>query len=244
MTDFVFNSASIPLTDKTLAQSTTDDVFLALTNYIGDNAKPKLFFASELDDIFLAENFSFQNYSDDLITRNRELADFISEFGEYFSTFKTSTVFQQKTVKVGDDTRFSDDDSLKYACLNNNILVSVSEEHIWQRNRIKFCLIDNVKIEYELYNLFSSDFSYLPIELPPFSLSDKTRFRKTNFFHEKQAIYQDLQTGYYWYNDYFHKDNKAHFEVFDKTGNHIAEASMSGTIDYSKADSNKHIQVN
>jgi len=244
MVDFVFNSASVPLVDKSLALNTTDDIFSALTNYIGDNAKPKLFFASDLDNVFIAENFSFQNYTDDLVCRNRELADFISEFGEYFLTFEPDADFQQKTIKVGDDTRFSDDVSLKYACLNKNILVSVSEERIWQRSTIKFYIIDDGKTEYELYNLFSSDFSYLPVELPPFSLSDKTRFRKTSLLHEKQAIYQELKTGYYWYNDYFHKDNKAHFEVFDKTGSHIAEASMSGIMDYSKADKNKHIQVN
>lgn len=243
MIDFVFNSASVPLADKSLACGTADDIFLAITNYVGDNSKPKLFFDAELDEIYLSEGFSFLAYNDGLLARNRELAEFMAEFSDYFDRISNASSFLQKSVKVGDDTRFLHNDSLKYACLNESVLVSVSEEHIWQREKIKFYIYDDSKTEYVLYNLFSSDYSYLPIELPPFSLSDKSRFKKTHLLHEKQAVYQEIATGYYWYNDFYHQYNKAHFEVFDKTGVHIAEASMAGEVDYSKADKSKRLKV-
>ncbi len=244
MVDFVFNSASVPLSNKAAAQNTADDVFYALSQYVGDNSKPKLFFDAYSDAVLLAVDFSLQDYSDDLLVRNRELADFMSEFSEYFETIEDTSEFSRMKLKVGDDTRFSNVLSVKYACMNSAVLVSIAEEHIWQREKIQFWLIDDGKAGYELYNLFSSNYSYLPIELPPFSLSDKSRFRRTRFLHEKQAVYQEIKTGYYWYNDFFHRDNKAHFEVFDRTGSHIAEASMAGVLDCSKADKNKHIEVN
>ncbi|MBR5964577.1 MAG: hypothetical protein IK015_00435 [Treponema sp.] len=243
MVDFVFNSASVPLTDKSLACGTADDIFLAITNYIGDNSKPKLFFDEDLDKIFLSDGFSFFDYYDGLLSRNRELAEFMAEFWEYFEKISNDSCFLQKSVKVGDDTRFLDNLSLKYACLSKAVLVSVSEERIWRRGRIQFFIYDGSKTEWILYNLFSSDYSYLPVEIPPFSIFDKRRFKKTHLLHEKQAIYQEIATGHYWYNDVYHKDNKAHFEVFDKTGVHIAEASMDGEIDYSKADKSKRLNV-
>ena len=152
MVDFVFNSASVPLTDKSLACGTTDDIFLAITNYVGDNSKPKLFFDADLDEIYLSEGFSFLAYNDGLLARNRELAEFMAEFRDYFDMIGNDSSFLQKSVKVGDDTRFLDNVSLKYACLNGNVLVSVSEESIWQREEIQFYIYGDSAAEYVLYN--------------------------------------------------------------------------------------------
>ena len=54
-------------------------------------------------------------------------------------------------------------------------------------------------------------------------------------------IYRNLTSGDYWYYDYFHKDNKEHFEVFDATGHHKGEANVNGVIDTTKRDSSKSI---
>lgn len=76
---------------------------------------------------------------------------------------------------------------------------------------------------------------------PDFSLSDKTKFQRTNFVYGKQRIYQALDTDYYWYYDFFHDTNKKHFEVYDAQGKHLGEANMNGKLDRTKADATKRI---
>ncbi|MBQ3619558.1 MAG: hypothetical protein II939_15545 [Bacteroidales bacterium] len=75
-----------------------------------------------------------------------------------------------------------------------------------------------------------------------FCLDDKKTFCKTTIAPvQGQAVYQDLNTRYYWYLDNFHKD---HYEVFDKTGkNHLGEADLSGKMRPNTVDKNKHITI-
>jgi hypothetical protein len=78
-----------------------------------------------------------------------------------------------------------------------------------------------------------------------FSLQNTNRFERTNHIYtpSKQRIYKETQTGYYWYFDFYHRENKIHFEVFDSTGgNHLGEADSNGNIDTSKADNNRSIE--
>lgn len=77
-----------------------------------------------------------------------------------------------------------------------------------------------------------------------FSLEDVYRFSRTNKIYpdSKQRIYLEKETGRYWYKDYFHKDNKEHYEVFDKEGNHLGEADVNGNLDESKCDKTKSIK--
>lgn len=74
-----------------------------------------------------------------------------------------------------------------------------------------------------------------------FSLDDKKRFKKLNGKQfQGQPIYKELNTGCYWYLDNLHKN---HYEVFDPTGDkHLAEASLDGIPDYSKADP-RHVSI-
>lgn len=76
-----------------------------------------------------------------------------------------------------------------------------------------------------------------------FSLLDVSRFERTNYIypHTKRRIYKHIETGDYWYYDFFHKDNIEHFEVYDATGRHKGEADINGDIDETKKDSNKSI---
>ena len=77
----------------------------------------------------------------------------------------------------------------------------------------------------------------------PFQLSDVIRFERTNkvWNRSKQRIYKERETSRYWYYDFFHRENKEHYEVFDSDGNHIGEADCNGIIDESKKDGNKSI---
>lgn len=66
-----------------------------------------------------------------------------------------------------------------------------------------------------------------------FDLRDIERFERTNYIYHptKQRIYKELNTGYHWYFDFYHKDNKVHYEVFDSTGNvYIGEANAEGNL--------------
>ncbi len=74
-----------------------------------------------------------------------------------------------------------------------------------------------------------------------FTINDVTRFEKTCYFWTKQRIYREKDTGRYWYYDFFHKDNKEHYEVFDSIGHHIGEADCEGNIDGQKKDIDKSI---
>lgn len=79
------------------------------------------------------------------------------------------------------------------------------------------------------------------LNTPDFSLTDKTKFERTNQKHIKQRIYKEITTGNFWYYDFFHDTNKKHFEVFNAQGVHLGEANTSGTLDETKADNQKRI---
>lgn len=242
MIDFTINSACLPLYTKEIAIEKTDTIFQALDDYICYNSKPKIYFDKDDDKLLLFSEYSFEEYIDEIKERKRELADFLSEYFDHYKQ-KIDENYNKFKIKVGNDTRYKDNISLKHACFNNNILISITNEPLWERHKIHFT-IDNYKNhskrDYELYNLFNNDYSYLP--LPPFTLENNSKFYKTKFFYGNQSIYLELSTGYYWYYDFFHRENKQHYEVFDKLGNHIGEASMSGDLNRSLADSNKTIK--
>jgi len=67
-----------------------------------------------------------------------------------------------------------------------------------------------------------------------FSLKDTKRFKTTKYKRIKQRIYQEVETFYFWYFDFYHKDNRIHYEVFDKEGNGIGEANEIGKIFFFK----------
>ena len=75
------------------------------------------------------------------------------------------------------------------------------------------------------------------------SLSDVAKFERTEKIWERtgQRIYRERKTKRYWYYDFFHKDNKEHYEVFDCFGEHLGEANTNGYLDTSKKDSSKSI---
>lgn len=61
-------------------------------------------------------------------------------------------------------------------------------------------------------------------------------YQKTKNVVQGQAVYVEIETGYYWYLDNLHKN---HFEVFNKLGTHLGEANLEGILDESKKDKGK-----
>lgn len=82
-----------------------------------------------------------------------------------------------------------------------------------------------------------------------FALCEGKRFEKVNHIKPIKGaiVYRDKDTGYYWHKDTFHKTlsgDPIHCEVYDSTGKHLGEASMStGELDTSKKDSRKTISI-
>ena len=74
-----------------------------------------------------------------------------------------------------------------------------------------------------------------------FSLINNQNFVRTQYVWVKQAIFQNKEDSSYWYFDYYHKDNKIHYEVFDKYGEHMGEADVNGNLIPGTKDNNKRI---
>ncbi|WP_130855593.1 hypothetical protein [Olivibacter jilunii] len=98
---------------------------------------------------------------------------------------------------------------------------------------LKIPIVDNEK---ELKYWLTSSFSQTG-----FSLDDASMFEPTNKRYRNQRIYVELQTGHYWYYDFFHRENKQHYEVFDSIGNHLGERDMTGQNIPNSQDNRKKI---
>ena len=247
MNNFVFNNASLPVYSGNV-DDLCDSVFSAISLFIDENNNPLLFISCDLSDIEVASCYSLQNYCDQLINRNRELADFVIPYIERAiiidSTFSNS-VFSTM-IKVGDDTRFSHDCSLKFAFFEDEILISVSDASLWKREAIEFTCIrdDGTCIRKELFNLFSLNISYLPHNISPVSLYNNPDFVRTGRHYNNQPIFKRISEDQYWYKDYFHRDTNPHCEVFDRFGHHLGEGSLTGDdVDYTKACNTKHLTI-
>jgi len=76
-------------------------------------------------------------------------------------------------------------------------------------------------------------------------LRDLNRFQPTSYFspHGSRRVFFEQENNRYWYVDNFHGGEGSHLEVFDRNGNHLGEASLSGDLDIEKADSEKHLTL-
>lgn len=64
-----------------------------------------------------------------------------------------------------------------------------------------------------------------------FSLLNRTRFKRTNMIQQGKVVFEEIETGNYWYLDNFHKDE---YEVFDHQHEHIGVADLEGILDKTK----------
>ena len=74
-----------------------------------------------------------------------------------------------------------------------------------------------------------------------FSLIGNQDYRPTTMKWGKQRIYQRIEDGNYWYFDFYHRENKIHYEVFDVAGSHLGEANAEGALVVGTADAKKSI---
>lgn len=75
-----------------------------------------------------------------------------------------------------------------------------------------------------------------------FSLIGNNAFIRTSFHWNNQCIFKKVEDGTYWYFDFFHRENKIHYEVFNNEGDHMGEASKDGMLMEGTQDKNKSIR--
>ena len=75
-----------------------------------------------------------------------------------------------------------------------------------------------------------------------FSLIGNQAFVPTTYHWNNQRIFMSEADGCYWYFDFFHRENKIHYEVFNHQGDHLGEASEDGRLMPGTADNNKTIR--
>ncbi len=154
-------------------------------------------------------------------------------------TINVTAVISPFVVSESAEDTLKDSDSEKTICicLGQSIAVEREELHIIKD-------ITHVNSFPELINVSStnSDAGFIKwmVTLPAgkFSLKNNKDFEPLNKFwpRTKERIYKHIQTGNYWYFDFFHKNNKIHYEVFDPTGDiYLGEADENGKI---KPDTN------
>ena len=75
-----------------------------------------------------------------------------------------------------------------------------------------------------------------------FSLIGNKAFVPTSYHWNNQRIFEKVADGTYWYFDFYHRENKIHYEVFNHEGDHLGEASEDGLLVPGTVDNNKTIR--
>lgn len=123
--------------------------------------------------------------------------------------------------------------SVAEACERNQVILSFRDSNLFREETLSIFKNGNEQIDID--NLVNAG-HYVNILhqrgiIYSFSLKDGTRFQKDGRIVQGKNVYREIDTGYYWYLDNFHKD---HYEVFDRNGQHIGTANEKGVIDPSK----------
>lgn len=74
-----------------------------------------------------------------------------------------------------------------------------------------------------------------------FSLIGNNAILPTSYHWNNQRIFEKVDDGTYWYFDFYHRQNKIHYEVFNHDGEHLGEANEDGRLVNGTADNNKSI---
>lgn len=126
-------------------------------------------------------------------------------------------------------------------CLGNSVSVEREEMHII-KDVIHLTAFPNL-INVTATN---SDIGFVKwmttLPVGKFLLKGNLDYEPLEKFWKKERIYRHIPTGYLWYFDFNHKDNKIHYEVFDSTGNaHLGEVDENGSMEVGTESNTKKI---
>lgn len=212
-----------------------------------DSSNIKLFLEkskSFLDDVYILKYSNRLQTFFNNCSRNIGVNNLIKSDCKYFNWNINNTSNNESNTLIAEAT----ESILNQANDHKTILINISRAHKTNRECIHV-IIDAIHYN-ELPQLVTIpivnneiEFSEWVLTLPKasFSLKDKRLFQLTKYKWEKQSIYYDIKNGNFWYYDYFHKENKKHYEVFDQNGIHLGEANIFGILDRSKACNSKKI---
>jgi hypothetical protein len=117
--------------------------------------------------------------------------------------------------------------SLAEACERDKVIISFSHPNFIDNTLNVLKENDTIVID----NLFEQNhYKTLKINrglIQIFSLNDTVRFSRTNLIRQGQTVYQEINTGYFWYLDALHKN---HYEVFNSNEDHIGVADLEGNL--------------
>jgi hypothetical protein len=125
-------------------------------------------------------------------------------------------------------------------CLGNSLNTANEELYVIKDNQKANCRPVLIPIP-----LANSEIGFLrwitTLSEDIFILKNREDFEPLQKFWRQERIYRQKVTGYHWYFDFFHKENKIHYEVFDKLGFHVGEADIDGVIISGTQDKRKAI---
>lgn len=75
-----------------------------------------------------------------------------------------------------------------------------------------------------------------------FDLSSNPKYVDTGHRWGIEKIFRNTDENTLWYFDFFHRDNRVHFEVFDRNGLHLGEADADGNLLPGTKDNNKRLK--
>lgn len=131
-----------------------------------------------------------------------------------------------------------------YVIKQHGIMVSFPTSDIWGKPFMPFMVVQGNPSSVVLKNISGPDVSGIVGKKEPdtrFLLDDSSRYKRTRKLNKASVVYQEIQTGRYWYLDDFHKN---HFEVFSPQGDHLGEASLeTGLVNEKARDGRKRFKI-
>jgi hypothetical protein len=181
--EFCLNPLSLPCDTKEHGYEYLCNIFTGIANLVGFDSVPVIYANDERDNTFIAEGWTITDFLLDLQQdeKRRELAEFALEYDDkspllqymiddaallkmiseskFFFLYENDNNSEYKE-QLGDDTTF---DIIKYACLQNFILLSLPSERKFRRKIIPIILINpHEEInEIPLSNIFNEEIEHI-----------------------------------------------------------------------------------
>jgi hypothetical protein len=225
--EFCLNPLSLPVDTRENAKQYLNDIFCGIAGLSSSENNMVLYADKNIDETKISADWTYSDYKSDLLESNeRDLAGFVLELetrspfldfindGDFLQLAEYEMKMFRHSPMIGPEY-----DIIKFACLQNAILLSLPTNDLCRRSTISI-LITNATTNYTdeivLLNIFDATFAHIPQYNWKNNLSDTIVFSEA-FNH--------------WYSELTEK-NKLHIANLLKRAD---EMRFSGTIKQTKA---------